>query len=45
MSAKQTKSRNTKTGRIKKGAKGGAIGNKNASKPASQRKWPKKKKK
>ncbi len=45
MSAKQTKGRSTKSGRIKKGAKGGYFGNKNASKPASKRKYPKKKKK
>lgn len=45
MSAKQTKGRSTKTGRWKKGAKTGYKGNKNASKPASKRKYPKKKKK
>lgn len=44
MSAKQTKGRK-KNGRVKKGAKGGYFGNKNASKPASKRKYPKKKKK
>jgi hypothetical protein len=45
MSAKQTKSRSTKTGRVKKGAKSGAIGNNNARKKASQLKTKRRKKK
>ena len=45
MSAKQTKGRSTKTGRRKKGAKGGYFGNKNASKSAKARKHPRRKKK
>jgi len=43
MSAKQTKGRSTRTGRVKKGAKTGYMGNKNARK--KNPKWPRKKKK
>lgn len=38
MSAKQTKGRSTKTGRIKKGAKGGYFGNTNAKKKGKKKK-------
>jgi hypothetical protein len=37
MSAKQTKGRNSKTGRIKKGAKGGYFGNSNAKKKGTKK--------
>lgn len=43
MSAKQTKGRSTKTGRVKKGAKTGYIGNSNAKK--KNPKFPRRKKK
>lgn len=42
MSAKQTKGRSTKTGRIKKGAKAGYIGNSNAKKKGKKKKGKKK---
>lgn len=38
MSAKQTKGRSTKTGRIKKGAKAGYFGNNNARKKGKKKK-------
>ncbi len=38
MSAKQTKGRSTKSGRIKKGAKGGYFGNNNARKKGKKKK-------
>lgn len=42
MSAKQTKGRSTKTGRVKKGAKGGYFGNNNAKKKKGKKKKGKK---
>jgi hypothetical protein len=44
MSAKQTRGRSTKTGRIKKGAKTGYIGNNNARKKGKKKKKKGKKK-
>lgn len=38
MSAKQTKGRSTRTGRVKKGAKGGYFGNNNAKKKRKKKK-------
>jgi hypothetical protein len=45
MSAKQTRGRSTKTGRIRRGAKGGYFGNNNARKKGKNKKKKSKKSK